>query len=128
MNKYRKTLLALPLIILAGCNSSSSSGKATTKAQVKPKADYVFSSVKLGKLYQEREELQESMKLTYDGVQYDQIQFAEDISEKQKVVRLASRLGQSVDLYFPDAGFDSCGIYTESKGLDVFDCGATLCF
>lgn len=126
MNNYRKTLLALPLIILAGCNSSSSSGKATTKAQVKPKADYVFSSVKLGKLYQEREELQESMKLTYGGVQYDQIQFAEDISEKQKVVRLASRLGQSVDLYFPDAGFDSCGIYTESKGLDVFDCGAAL--
>lgn len=88
MNNYRKTLLALPLIILAGCNSSSNSGKwagkATTKAQVKPKADYVFSSVKLGKLYQEREELQESMKLTYDGVQYDKIQFAEDISEKQK--------------------------------------------
>ncbi|CAK3079367.1 Alpha/beta hydrolase [Vibrio crassostreae] len=130
MNKYRKTLLALPLIILAGCNSSSnsgsSSGNAATKAQVKPKADYVFSSVKLGKLYQEREELQESMKLTYDGVLYDQIQFAEDISEKQKVVRLASRLGQSVDLYFPDAGFDNCGIYTEGKGLDAFDCSASL--
>ncbi|MEZ8699109.1 alpha/beta hydrolase [Vibrio lentus] len=130
MNSYRKTLLALPLILLAGCNSSSNSGKsagnAATKAQVKPKADYVFSSVKLGKLYQEREELQESMKLDYDGVQYETIQFAEDISEKQKVVRLASRLGQSVDLYFPDVGFDSCGIYTESKGLDVFDCGAAL--
>lgn len=93
---------------------------------MKPKADYVFSSVKLGKLYQEREELQESMRLDYDGVQYETIQFAEDISEKQKVVRLASRLGQSVDLYFPDVGFDSCGIYTESKGLDVFDCGAAL--
>lgn len=49
MNSYRKTLLALPLVLLAGCNSSSNSGKAATKAQVKPKADYVFSSVKLGK-------------------------------------------------------------------------------
>ncbi|MEZ9277924.1 alpha/beta hydrolase [Vibrio sp. 10N.286.54.B2] len=126
MNSYRKTLLALPLIILAGCNSSSNSGKPTTKAQVKPKADYVFSSAKLGKLYQERQEIQESMKLTYDGVQYETIQFAEDISDEQKVIRLADSLGQSVDLYLPDAGVDSCGIYTESKGLDVFDCGAAL--
>ena len=83
MNSYRKTLLALPLIILVGCNSSSnsgsSSGNAATKAQVKPKADYVFSSAKLGKLYQERQEIQESMKLTYDGVPYETVQFAEDI-------------------------------------------------
>ncbi|WP_192891619.1 alpha/beta hydrolase [Vibrio bathopelagicus] len=123
MNNYRKTLLALPLIILAGCNSSSNSGKAGTKAQVKPKADYVFSSVKLGKLYQEREELQEAMKLTYDGVQYDKIQFAEDISDKQKVVRLADSLGQSVDLYLPDAGTDDCAIYREGNFFDSFDCG-----
>ncbi|WP_435250145.1 alpha/beta hydrolase [Vibrio sp. nBUS_14] len=123
MNHYRKALLALPLILLAGCNSSSSSNKPATKAQAKPKADYVFSSVKLGKLYQEREELQKAMKLTYDGVQYETILFAEDISDVQKVVSLADSLGQSVDLYFPDAGFESCGIYTESKGLDVFDCG-----
>ena len=123
MNSYRKTLLALPLILLAGCNSSSnsgsSSGNAATKAQVKPKADYVFSSVKLGKLYQEREELQESMKLDYDGVQYETIQFAEEISDEQKVVRLASRLGQSVDLYLPDAGVDNCGIYSEGNYLSL---------
>ncbi|MEZ8224448.1 alpha/beta hydrolase [Vibrio splendidus] len=126
MNSYRKTLLALPLVLLAGCNSSSNSSKAATKAQVKPKADYVFSSAKLGELYQERQEVQESMELTYDGVQYETILFAEDISDKQKVVRLADSLGQSVDLYFPDAGFDSCGIYTESRGLDVFDCSSAL--
>ncbi|NOJ06912.1 alpha/beta hydrolase [Vibrio splendidus] len=127
MNSYRKTLLALPLILLAGCNSSSnsgsSSGNAATKAQVKPKADYVFSSVKLGKLYQEREELQESMKLDYDGVQYETIQFAEELSDEQKVVRLASRLGQSVDLYLPDAGVDNCGLYSEGNYYDSFDCG-----
>ncbi|PTO66877.1 alpha/beta hydrolase [Vibrio splendidus] len=126
MNDYRNALLALPLVLLAGCNSSSNSSKAATKAQVKPKADYVFSSAKLGELYQERQEVQESMELTYDGVQYETILFAEDISDKQKVVRLADSLGQSVDLYFPDAGFDSCGIYTESKGLDVFDCSSAL--
>ncbi|WP_114634468.1 alpha/beta hydrolase [Vibrio splendidus] len=126
MNSYRKTLLALPLIILVGCNSTSNSGKAAdnaaTKAQVKPKADYVFSSAKLGELYQERQEVQESMELTYDGVQYETILFAEDISDKQKVVRLASRLGQSVDFYFPDAGFDKCGIYSEGNYYDSFDC------
>ena len=125
MNNYRKTLLVLPLIILAGCNSSSSSVKATTKAQVKPKADYVFSSVKLGKLYQKREELYESMKVTYDGIQYDKVQFAEDIDDEIKVVRLASRLGQSVDLYLPDAGIDECGIYSEGNYYDSFDCGFT---
>lgn len=90
---------------------------------MKPKADYVFSSVKLGKLYQEREELQEVMKLTYDGVQYDKIQFAEDISDKQKVVRLADSLGQSVDLYLPDAGADDCAVYREGNFFDSFDCG-----
>ncbi len=124
MNDYRKALLALPLIFLAGCNSSSS--KADTKAQTKPKADYVFSSAKLGELYQERQELQEAMKLTYDGVQYEKIQFAEDISDKQKVVRLADSLGQSVDLYFPDAGVDDCAIYREGKFFDSFDCGTAL--
>ncbi|MEZ8016887.1 alpha/beta hydrolase [Vibrio splendidus] len=125
MNSYRKTLLALPLIILAGCNSSSNSGKPTIKAQVKPKADYVFSSAKLGKLYQERQEIQESMKLTYDGVQYETIQFSEDISDEQKVIRLADSLGQSVDLYLPDAGVDDCGIYSEGNYYDSFDCEAS---
>ncbi|MGF1815539.1 alpha/beta hydrolase [Vibrio splendidus] len=127
MNSYRKTLLALPLIILVGCNSSSnsgsSSGNAATKAQVKPKADYVFSSAKLGKLYQERQEIQESMKLTYDGVPYETVQFAEDISDEQKVIRLADSLGQSVDLYLPDAGADDCAIYSEGNFFDSFDCG-----
>ncbi|MGR5335073.1 alpha/beta hydrolase [Vibrio gigantis] len=122
MNDYRKALLALPLIFLAGCNSSSS--KADTKAQTKPKADYVFSSAKLGALYQERQELQEAMKLTYDGVQYKKILFAEDISDEQKVVRLADSLGQSVDLYLPDAGADDCAIYREGDLFDSFDCGA----
>ncbi|MCG9555123.1 alpha/beta hydrolase [Vibrio sp. Isolate31] len=125
MSDYRKTLLALPLIFLAGCNSSSGSNKPATKAQAKPKADYVFSSVKLGELYQERQELQEAMKLNYDGVQYETILFAEDISDEQKVVRLSSRLGQSVDLYFPDVGFDNCGLYSEGNYYDSFDCGTT---
>ncbi|MFS1878450.1 alpha/beta hydrolase [Vibrio splendidus] len=123
MNDYRNALLALPLVLLAGCNSSSNSSKAATKAQVKPKADYVFSSAKLGELYQERQEVQESMELTYDGVQYETILFAEDISDKQKVVRLADSLGQSVDLYFPDAGADDCAIYSEGNYYDSFDCG-----
>ncbi|SMY34989.1 alpha/beta hydrolase [Photobacterium andalusiense] len=127
MNNYRKTLLALPLIILAGCNSSSNSNKTITKAQVKPKADYVFSSAKLDELYQERQEIQqEAMRLTYDGVQYNKILFAEDLNREQKVVRLADSLGRQIDLYLPDAGVDSCGIYTERKGLDLFDCDAAL--
>ncbi|MEC7941532.1 MAG: alpha/beta hydrolase [Pseudomonadota bacterium] len=124
MNHYRKALLALSLTLLAGCNSSSSSNKPATQAQAKPKADYVFSSAKLGELYQVRQEVQESMRLTYDGVQYEKILFAEDISDKQKVVRLADSLGQSVDLYLPDAGADDCAIYREGDLFDKFDCGA----
>ncbi|WP_333912071.1 alpha/beta hydrolase [Vibrio coralliirubri] len=123
MNDYRNTLLALPLILLAGCNSSSNSGKAATKAQAKPQADYVFSSAKLGELYKERQEVQESIKLDYNGVQYETVLFAEDISDKQKVVRLADSLGQSVDLYLPDAGADDCAIYREGHFSDSFDCG-----
>ncbi|MBE8576325.1 alpha/beta hydrolase [Vibrio sp. OPT18] len=123
MNDYRNALLALPLILLAGCNSSSNSGKAATKAQEKPQADYVFSSTKLGELYKERQEVQESIKLDYNGVQYETVLFAEDISDKQKVVRLADSLGQSVDLYLPDAGADDCAIYHEGHFFDSFDCG-----
>ncbi|MCK8084286.1 alpha/beta hydrolase [Vibrio sp. 1CM8B] len=123
MNDYRNALLALPLILLAGCNSSSNSGKTATKAQAKPQADYVFSSAKLGELYKERQEVQEAIKLDYDGVQYETVLFAEDISDKQKVVRLADSLGQSVDLYLPDAGADDCAIYSEGKFFDSFDCG-----
>lgn len=125
MNHYRKTIFALSLILLAGCNSSSNTGQEKTKVQVKPKADYVFSSAKLEELYKERQELQEAIKLDYDGVQYENILFAEDISDKQKVIKLADSLGQSVDLYLPDAGVDDCAIYSEGNFLDSFDCGAT---
>ncbi|HAS6022050.1 TPA: alpha/beta hydrolase [Vibrio vulnificus] len=123
MNYYRKTIFALPLILLTGCNSSSDTGQETTKAQLKPKADYVFSSAKLEELYKERQEIQEAIKLDYNGVQYETILFAEDISDEQKVIKLSDSLGQSVDLYLPDAGVDDCAIYSEGD-LDFFDCGA----
>ncbi|MFA0079591.1 alpha/beta hydrolase [Vibrio artabrorum] len=126
MINYRNVFLTLPLVLLAGCNSnlSLSSGNPATKAQVKPKADYEFSSAKLEKLYQERQEIQqEAMELTYDGVQYQKVQFAEDISEQQKVIRLVESHGQSVDLYLPDAGVDDCAIYSEGHFFDSFDCG-----
>ncbi|MCG9595362.1 alpha/beta hydrolase [Vibrio sp. Isolate25] len=121
MNHFRNILFALPFILLVGCNS----GKETTKAQVKPKADYVFSSAKLEELLKEQQELQqEAIKLDYDGVQYKTILFAEDISGVQKVVKIADSLGQSVDLYLPDAGFGDCAIYSEGNFIDFFDCGA----
>ncbi|SMY34988.1 hypothetical protein PAND9192_01656 [Photobacterium andalusiense] len=67
MNNYRNMLLALPLIIL--CHLSSNSDQTITKAQVKPKADYVFSSAKLGESYQDRQKpQQEAMKLTYGSL------------------------------------------------------------
>lgn len=56
-----------------------------------------------------------SHKLDYDGVQYDTILFAENISRKQKVVRLADSLGHQVDLYLPDAGVDDCAVYREGN-------------
>ena len=121
MKYYRNALLALPLIFLAGCHSGSNTMK---KQLPQPKADYVFSSAKLGKLYQDREELQEAFTLNYDGVQYEKVMFAEDISGQQKVIRLVDRLGQTIDMYFPDAGVDTCGIYREGDFYDEFDCNA----
>ncbi|MFA0038396.1 alpha/beta hydrolase [Vibrio sp. 10N.261.52.A1] len=123
MNHYRKALLALSLTLLAGCNSSSSSNKPATQAQAKPKADYVFSSAKLGELYQVRQEVQESMRLTYDGVQYEKILFAHPIDGGEMVVRLADSLGQSVDLYLTDEKIGVCAIYSQGN-VDPFDCRA----
>ncbi|MGI9886358.1 alpha/beta hydrolase [Vibrio chagasii] len=121
MKYYRSALLALPLIFLAGCHSGSNTMK---KQLPQPKADYVFSSAKLGELYQDREELQEAFTLNYDGVQYEKVMFAEDISGQKKVIRLVDRLGQTIDMYFPDAGVDTCGIYKEGGFYDEFDCNA----
>ncbi|CAH6820150.1 Alpha/beta hydrolase [Vibrio chagasii] len=121
MKYYRNALLALPLILLAGCQSGSNTMK---KQLPQPKADYVFSSAKLGELYQDREELQEAFRLSYDGVQYEKVMFAEDISEQQKVIRLVDRLGQTIDVYLPDAGVDTCGVYKEGNFYDAFECNA----
>ncbi len=82
--------------------------------------------VKLGKLYpRARKSFKSQWKLDYDGVQYETIRFATWRAQWwAKVVRLASRLGQSVDLYLPDAGVDYCGLYSERQLLyDSFDCG-----
>ena len=57
MKQHRNLLLALPLIVLAGCNSSSS---GTHKAKVaKPAADYKFTESAL-----EGNQLEDRMKTT----------------------------------------------------------------
>ncbi|KXO10889.1 hypothetical protein AKG98_732 [Moritella sp. JT01] len=98
-------------------------------APVNPKADYVFSSDKLDKLKLERQEIQKNaMTLTYNGVRYDKIEFAEEISDSEKLIRLTDNSGsKNVDLYLPDAeDNENCIIYAESKILGKFNCDANI--
>ncbi|QUM80347.1 alpha/beta hydrolase [Moritella sp. 5] len=132
------TTVALLVTVLSGCGSDSSSTapvKPPTApvnpptTPVKPKADYAFSSDKLDELKQSRQELQEkAMTLTYNGVQYDKIEFADDISGSEKIIRLTDSLGlNNVDLYLPDAeDNENCIIYAESKVQDQFNCDANI--
>ena len=117
-------IVGLLATILSACGSDSSS-----TAPVKPKADYVFSSDKLDELKRERKDLQEkAIMLTYNGVKYEKIRFAEDISDSVKLIRLTDNLeSNNVDLYLPSAEDDeNCIIYAESKVQDEFSCDANI--
>lgn len=121
MKQYRNLLLALPLIVLAGCNSSSS---GTHKAKVaKPAADYKFTESARDEIIEDREDYFEGMRLTYDGKSYEQVQYAEGFGDILLITRLADVHGQTIDVaVYNDRR--SCYIYSPTTLLQTFDCRA----
>ena len=119
MKQYRNLLLALPLIVLAGCNSSSS---GTHKAKVaKPAADYKFSDSDLRETVNDRKEFLEGMRLTFDGKVYERTEFSEGFGSDEVLAKLVDRNGNKVDVLLSvESG--SCFILPTNGVLDGFDC------
>lgn len=125
MNHYRTILLAASLILLAGCNSGSHGGTSKTKptATAKPLANYKFTNEALTELVEERQEILESMRLSYDGTMYSKMEFAESFGDEVTLVKLADNNGNSLDLYLRGADEGKpCIIYKDSSTIDTFDC------
>lgn len=119
MKQYRNLLLALPLIVLAGCNSSSS---GTHKVKVtKPAADYKFTDSDLRETVSERMDFLEGITLTFDGKVYEKTEFSEGSGSDEVLAKLVDRSGNKVDVLLSvESG--SCLILPTNGVLDGFDC------
>lgn len=122
MTKYKHLLLAAPLVVLAGCHSSSNSDNASS-AQAKPLTNYPFSDTELGALLAERKPLLESMSVNLGATSYNVVRYAEELGEEALVVRLQNSSDQEVDLFMTSEDGSDCAIYREDELLDVFACG-----
>ncbi|BFN34515.1 hypothetical protein VHTUMSATKI_47100 [Vibrio harveyi] len=121
MMNYKHMLIVAPLVVLAGCNSSSSSSTKST-AQVKPLADYNFSDTELASLLAERRTVLDSISANFDGKTYNVVRYAEQLGEEQLVIRLQDRSDNGVDLFVTAGDASDCVIYREGELLDVFKC------
>lgn len=122
MTNYKHLLLVVPLIVLAGCNSSSSSNTKST-AQAKPLANYNFSDYELASLLAERRPLLDSMSVNFDGTTYNRVRYAEELGEEQLVIRLQDNSDNDLDLFITAEDGSDCAVYHEGVLLDVFACG-----
>lgn len=121
MKQYIKLLLAMPFILLAGCNSSSSSNE---NQAAKPVADYTFSSEKLADLVDEKVLYLDRVKLTLDGRVYDKTEFAiSDGSEGLLLAKLVDLNENKVDVWM-DFNSGECAILPENGEFDRFDCAS----
>ena len=119
MKLSRNLLLSVPLLVLAGCNSSSN-GTHQAKA-TKPVADYKFTESALDAVIDERMDFFEGMRATYDGKSFNKIQFTEGFGNELLITRLVDAHGQTLDVaVFSDN--DECYTYSSAAGIDVFDC------
>ncbi|WP_261903818.1 alpha/beta hydrolase [Vibrio fortis] len=119
MKQYRNLLLALPLIVLAGCNSSSN---GTHKAKVnKPVADYKFTEDALKETVSDRMDFFEGIRLTFDGAVYETTEFSEGFGSDEVLAKLVDSNGNKVDVLLSvDNG--SCFVLPKNGVLDGFDC------
>ncbi|EGU32532.1 hypothetical protein [Vibrio scophthalmi] len=121
MNYLKKSMLFIPLVILAGCNTSSSKTNSVQKIVAKPLTNYVYSDKKADKLMEERKQIIESIKVTYKGKAYHNVKFAEAIDSEQVVVKLVDVNDHEIDLLFDIEGNKQCHIY-EQPNIESFPC------
>lgn len=124
MNNYRPLLLAAPLLFLSGCNSGSSNTASTTKPISKPVANYQFTDTDRTELLKERQDILNSMRLSYDGKTYSTINFAESLGDNNTLIQLTDIHENSIDLYFLGADeTEECILYNKQKSIiDFFKC------
>lgn len=122
MKKVNALLLTMPLIILAGCNSSSSKDSSVKVQSAKPVADYTFTNAALVTLMEDREQILESMTINFNGNTYDQMKFAEELDESTTVIQLEDNKSNRLDLLLSSNNDGTCAIYKESEILDFFNC------
>ncbi|WP_394246488.1 alpha/beta hydrolase [Vibrio profundi] len=124
MKYYRTLLLATPLLLLAGCNSSSNDSKSEAAATSKPLADHKFTDTERDELLDERQQILESMRLVYQGQTYDQVSFAESFGEQMTLVKLSTNNGShSLDLLLQNGReTEPCVIYQNQTNFATFRC------
>ncbi|NOH96660.1 alpha/beta hydrolase [Vibrio sp. 99-70-13A1] len=128
MKSYRTLLLATPLIILVGCNSGSPSSASKTKPAVvdKPLANYKFTEEAKREAVEERQEILEAMRLSYNGTMYSNMKFAEALGGAT-LIKLSDNKGKSVDLYLQSAeDSEPCVIYQNADDFDTFPCSQSV--
>ena len=121
MKLSRTLLLSVPLLILAGCNSSSN---GTHQAKVtKPEANYKFTESALKEIVEDREDYFEGMNLTYGGKYYNRIMYAEAFGDDLLITKMVDDHGNTLDVaVYNDRPY--CYLYAPSGQLSIFDCGS----
>jgi len=128
MKHYCTLLLATPLLLLAGCNSSSNDGKANASATSKPLANHKFTDAERDELLDERQQILESMRLVYQGQTYDKVSYAESFGEQMTLVKLAtSNNSHSLDLLLQnESESEPCVIYQSQTRFSLFPCDSAM--
>ncbi|MCO7188591.1 MULTISPECIES: hypothetical protein [unclassified Pseudoalteromonas] len=132
MKTFKLLLVAACVASVSGCNSGSSKStgqtttptKSVTPTEVeRPAADHTFSNTELEALLTERNQILTSVKMSFEGKSYNQVQYAEELDEGQWVIKLQSSDASTVDLWLSNADDGDCLIYQPSVITDIFKCG-----
>ncbi len=125
---YRPCLLALPLLLLSGCNSSSATKPTTpTKPNVRPLPDYQFTDSNRQSLLEERQEILDSMRVTYAGETFDGMIFAESYGEGTTLIKLENAKGDEIDLLLrPESSDAQCLLRHSPQPFTMFKCDKSV--
>jgi len=129
MKHLKSILLAAPLLVLAGCNSGSSSNTNNNVDKnskvTKPAADYKFSQKDVDALMSERKVIFDALRVTYAGTSYENVLFAESMSEEILVIKLADADKNTIDLVLSSDDAMDCMIYRAKEPVQGFKCDET---
>lgn len=109
--------LALPLILIAGCNSNS------TTDPNEPLPNFVFSESAKGTILEERRPIISAVNLQINNDQFSTVSFIHKESNVD-LFELTSDQGDKLVLMLPDGTGQNtdCIIYYSSAKIDTFDC------